>query len=61
MARSLKEIERDTNDCALHYRIIRLTARIPKGEVCEHETGNAALLDDIPRRADYYGRNAVRL
>ena len=61
MARSLKEIERDTNDCSLHHRIIRLTARVAEREVREHEAGNAALLDDIPRRADYDGRNAVRL
>ena len=61
MARSFKEIERDTNDSLLHHRIIRLTARVAEGEVREHETGNAALLDDILRRADYDGRNAVRL
>ena len=61
MARSFKEIERDTNDSSLHHRIIGLTARVAEGEVREHETGNAALLDDIPRRADYDRRNAVRL
>ena len=61
MARSLKEIERDTNDCSLHLRIIRFTARIAEGEVREHEAGNAALLDDILRGADYDRRNAVRL
>ena len=45
----------------MHHRIIRLTARVAEREVGEHEAGNAALLDDIPRRADYDGRNAVRL
>ena len=61
MARSLKDIERNTNDSSLHYRIIRLTARVAEGEVREHEAGNAALLDDIPRRTDYDRRNAVGL
>ena len=61
VARSLKEIHRDTYDCSLHRRIIRFAARIAQWEVREHEARNAALLDDIPRRADYYGRNAVRL
>ena len=61
VARSLKEIERNTNDSSLHNRIIGLTARVAEGEVREHEARNAALLDDIPRRADYDGRNAVRL
>ena len=61
VARSLKDIERNTNDSSLHYRIIRLTARVAEGEVREDETGNAALLDDIPRRPEYDRRNAVRL
>ena len=61
VARSLEEVEGDTNDCSLHHRIIRLTARVAEREVREHEAGNAALLDNIPCRADYDGRNAVRL
>src|SRR5712664_2959725 len=61
VAGSLKEIESDTNNCSLHHRIIRLTARVAEWEVREHEAGNAALLDDVLRRADYHGRNAVRL
>jgi hypothetical protein len=61
VARSLKEIESATNDCSLHHRIIGLAARVAEGEVREHEPGNAALLDDISRRPDYDGRNAVRL
>jgi len=61
MARSLKEIERNTNDSSLHYRIIRLTARVAEGEVREYEARNAALLDNIPRRTDYNRRNAVCL
>lgn len=60
MARRLEEIECDTNDCSLHHGVIRLPARVAEGEVREHEAGNPALLDDIPRGADYYGRNAVR-
>jgi hypothetical protein len=61
VAGSVQEIERNTNDSSLHHRIIRLTARVAEGEVSEHEAGNAALLDDIPRRANYDCRNAVRL
>ena len=61
VARSLKQIERNTNDCSLHPRIIRLTARVAEGEVREYETRNAALLYDILRGADYNRRNAVGL
>jgi len=61
VARSLKEIERNTNDSSLHCRIIRLTARVAEGEVREYEARNAALLDNILRRTDYNRRNAVCL
>jgi len=60
MARSLQQVERNTNDRSLHHRIIRLAARVAEREVREHEAGDAALLDDIPRRADYDGRQAIR-
>ncbi len=56
MARSFQQVERNANDRSLHHRIIRLAARVAEGEVREHETGDPALLDDIPRRADYDGR-----
>ena len=61
MTSGLKQIERDTDNRSLHSRVIRLTARVAEREVGEHETRNAALFDDIPRGADYDGRNAVGL
>lgn len=60
MARSLQQVERNANDRLLHHLIIRLAARVAEGEVREHETGDPALLDDIPRRADYDGRQTIR-
>ena len=60
MARSLQQVERNTKDRLLHHRIIRLAARVAEGEVREYEAGDPALLDDIPRRADYDGRQAIR-
>lgn len=38
----------------LHGGIIRFAARIAQGKVGEYKTGNAALLYDIPRRAEYH-------
>jgi hypothetical protein len=61
LARGLKEIEGDTNNCSLHQRIIRLAAGVAQREVREHEAGYAALLDDIPRRADHHCRDPVCL
>jgi hypothetical protein len=60
MTRSLEQIERDANDRSLHHRIIRLAARVAEWKVRKHEAGDAALLDDIPRRADYDRREAIR-
>ena len=59
MARSLQQVERSANDRSLHRRVIRLAARVAEREIREHEAGNAALLDDVPRRADDDGRQAV--
>ena len=61
MARCLQQVERNANDRALHHRIIRLAARVAERKIREHETGNSALLDDIPRRAEYHRREAIRL
>jgi hypothetical protein len=61
MACTLKKIKRDPNDLSLHHRIIWLAAGVAEGKVSEHEPGNAALLDDIFRRADYYSRNSTCL
>jgi len=55
MTRRLQQVERNTNDRSLHRRIIRLAARVAEGKVREHEAGDAALFDDIPRRANYDG------
>ena len=60
MARGLQQVERHTNDRSLHHRVIRLAARVAEGEVREHEAGDPALLDDVPGRADYDGRQAIR-
>jgi hypothetical protein len=60
MARSFQQVERNANDRSLHHRIIRLAARVAEGEVREHEAGDPALLDDIPCRPDYDGRQAIR-
>ena len=60
MPRRLQQVERNTNDRSLHHRIIRLAARVAEWKVREHEAGDPTLLDDIPRRADYDGRQAIR-
>lgn len=60
MARRLQQVERYANDRLLHRRIIRLATRVAEGEVREHETRDAALLDDIPCRADDDRRQAMR-
>jgi hypothetical protein len=60
MACCLQQVERNTNDRSLHHRIIRLAARVAEWKVRKHEAGNPALLDDIPRRADYDRREAIR-
>ncbi len=60
MACRLQQVERNANNRSLHHCIIRLAARVAEGEVREHEARDPALLDDVPRRADYDRREASR-
>lgn len=59
MACGFKKLKRSTNYCALHYRIVRLAARITQREVREDKTRNPALLDNILRRAKHHSGEAI--
>ena len=56
---ALQDVERVPDDAALHLRIPGFAAGIPEREVAEQEPRNAALLDDVARRAHHHGRDAV--
>lgn len=58
---AFQEIERDSHDSPLHRRVIRLTARVPKRKVREHETRNTALFDNVLCGTDHHRRNAIAL
>jgi hypothetical protein len=60
MARCFEHIKRDVDDLALHRGVKRLPAWIAERKVGENEAGDAALLDDVARGADYDRRYAVR-
>ena len=55
----LQEIQRHGNDCPLHFRVVRLAARITEREVGKHHSRNAAMLYDISCSGDDDRRDAV--
>jgi len=55
----LKQIKGSSHDRALHLGVPGLPAGVSQWEVGEHEAGDAAFLDDVAGRAQYYRRHAV--
>lgn len=53
-----QEFQRAACNPVLHSRVPRLAAGVAEREVHEQEAWHAALLDDVPGRADDDGRNA---
>ena len=47
----IQQIQGTSHDRALHVSVPRLPAWISQWKVCEHETGDTALLNDVPRAA----------
>ena len=59
--RSGEERQAARHDLALHFNIERRTTRTPEGKIDKQKTRYAAVLNDVPRRTDDYGRNAIGL
>ncbi len=55
-----EQVKAEADDGALHGDVVRLAARVAEREVSEDEARHAAMLDDVTRRAEDHGGDAVR-
>ena len=55
----LQQVKASSHDRALHLGIPGLSAWVSQWKVGEHKAGDAAFLDDVAGRAQYYGGHAV--
>lgn len=55
----LQQIKGSSHDRALHLGVPGLPAWVSQWKVGEHKAGDAAFLDDVAGRAQYYGGHAV--